>query len=53
MCLADFASSYVSKKVDDLSIESDEIKSYIVPVSKINDVMKIDTRRLKVTYCII
>ena len=24
MCLADFASSYVSKKVDDLSIEPDE-----------------------------
>ena len=38
MCLADFASSYVSKKVDDLSIEPDEIKSYTVPVSNINDV---------------
>ena len=38
MCLADFASSYVSKKVDDLSIAVDEIKSYTVPVSNINDV---------------
>ena len=38
MCLADFASSYVSKKADDLPIEPDEIKSYIVPVSNINDV---------------
>ena len=38
MCLADFASSYVSKKVDDLSIEPDEIKSCTVPVSNINDV---------------
>ena len=38
MCLADFASSYVSKKVDDLSIALDEIKSYTVPVSNINDV---------------
>ena len=38
MCLADFASSYVSKKVDDLPIALDEIKSYTVPVSNINDV---------------
>ena len=38
MCLADFASSYVSKKVDDLTIALDEIKSYTVPVSNINDV---------------
>ena len=38
MCLADFASSYVSKKVDDLSIEPDEIKSYNIPVSNINDI---------------
>ena len=38
MHLADSALSYVSKKVDDLSIESDEIKSYTVPVSNINDV---------------
>ena len=37
MCLADFASSYVSKKVNDLQIEPDEIKSYTVPVSIIND----------------
>ena len=32
MCLADFASSYVTKKTDDLPIESDEIKSYLVSV---------------------
>ena len=31
MCLPDFASSYNSKKVDDLPIEPDEIKSYTVP----------------------
>ena len=36
MCLADFASSYVSKKADDLPVEPDEIKSYTVPVSNIN-----------------
>ena len=36
MCLADFASSYIRKKVDDLPREPDEIKSYTVPV--INDV---------------
>ena len=38
MCLADFASSYLSKKVDDLPIELDEIKRYIILVSNINDV---------------
>ena len=38
MCLADFASSYISKKADDLPIEPDEIRSYTVPVSNINDV---------------
>ena len=38
MCLSDFASSYISKKADDLPIEPDEIKSYTVPVSNINDV---------------
>ena len=38
MCLADVPSSYVSKKVDDLPIALDEIKSYTVPVSNINDV---------------
>ena len=37
-CLADFASSYVSKKAEDLPIKSDEIKSYTVPVSSIDDV---------------
>ena len=36
MCLAYFASSCVNKKVDDLPIEPDEIKSYTVPVSNIN-----------------
>ena len=36
LCLADFASSYIRKKVDDLPSEPDEIKSYTVPV--INDV---------------
>ena len=36
MCLADFASSYVRKMADDLPIESDEIKSYTVTVSKLN-----------------
>ena len=35
MCLADFASSYVSKKTDGLPIGSDEIKSYTVLVSNI------------------
>ena len=38
MCLADLASSYASKKVDDLAIELDEIKSYTVPASNINDI---------------
>ena len=38
MCLADFASSYVSKRTDDLPIESDETKSYTVPVTNIDDV---------------
>ena len=38
MCLADFASSYGSKKGDDLPIEPDEIKSYTVPVCNIDDV---------------
>ena len=38
MCLADFTSSYISKKADDLPIEPDEIKSYTVPLSNINDV---------------
>ena len=38
MCLADFASSYVSKKADDLPVEPDEIKSCTLPVSNIDDV---------------
>ena len=32
MYLADSASSYISKKTDDLPIEPDEIKSYTVQV---------------------
>ena len=35
---ADFASTYVAKKADHVPIEPDEIKSYTVPVSNINDV---------------
>ena len=38
MCLADFGSSYVSKKAEDLPREPDEIKSYTVLVSSIDDV---------------
>ena len=38
MCLADFASSYVSKKVDDLPIALNEIRSYTISVSNITDV---------------
>ena len=38
MCMADFASICVSKKAEDLPIEPDEIKSYTVPVSSIDDV---------------
>ena len=38
VCLADFASSYVTKKLDDLPVERDEINSCTVPVSNINDV---------------
>ena len=38
MCVADFTSSYVTKKADDVPIEPDEIQSYTVQVSNINDV---------------
>ena len=38
ICLADLAPSYVSKKVDDLPIEPDEIKSYTVLESNVNNV---------------
>ena len=38
VCLADFASSYVSKKVDDLPVAHDEIRSYTISVSNITDV---------------
>ena len=37
MCSADFASSYVSRKIN-VPIEPDEIKCYTVPVSNVNDV---------------
>ena len=38
MCLADFASSHVSKKVGDMSIGPDEVKRYTLPKSNINNV---------------
>ena len=38
MCLADFTSSYICKKADDLPIEPDKIKCCTVPVSNIHDV---------------
>ena len=51
MCLADFASSYVSKKADDLSKEPDEIKSCTVPASSIDDVkLKIQTQSYEDRY---
>ena len=61
MCLADFASHYVSKKTADLPIEPDEIKSYTVPVPNIDDV-KLNPNRIvlkndlgemqKCSYCL-
>ena len=45
MCLAGFTSSYVSKKINDLPAESDEIKSYTVPVSNIDHV-KLNTNKI-------
>ena len=38
LCLADFASNYVSKKSDDVPVESDDIKSCNIPVSNIDDI---------------
>ena len=38
LCLADFASNYVSKKSDDVPVESDDIKSYTIPVSNFDDI---------------
>ena len=38
MCLADFASNYVSKKSGDVPVEPDHIKSYSVPVFNIDDI---------------
>ena len=37
LCLADFASNYVSKKSGDVPVDSDDIKGYTVPVSMIDD----------------
>ena len=37
MCLADFTFNYVSKKADHLPKDPDEIRSYTVPVSNIDD----------------
>ena len=38
MCLADLASSYVTKKADDFPIEPEEIKSFTIQVWNIDDV---------------
>ena len=38
LCLADFASNYVSKTSTDTKVEADDIKSYTVPVSSTDDV---------------
>ena len=38
LCLADFASRYISKKAVEVPIEPDEIKSYSAPVVNIDDV---------------
>ena len=38
MCSAAFAPSYISRKINYLPIETDEVKCYTVPVSNINDV---------------
>ena len=48
MCLADFASTYISKKADNLPIEPDEIKSYAVPVYNINDDVKLNPNTIVV-----
>ena len=38
MCYADFATNYVSKKADEVQVESEDIKNYTMPVSAIDDV---------------
>ena len=38
LCLVDFASSYLSEKAVDVPIESDEIKSYSLPLANIDNV---------------
>ena len=38
LSLADFASNYIGKVSGDVLVESDDIKSYTVPVSNVNDI---------------
>ena len=38
LCYADFATNYISKKADEVPVESDDIKSYTMPVSAIDEV---------------
>ena len=38
LCLADFASRYVSKKASDMPVESDDIKNCSITVTSISDV---------------
>ena len=38
LCLADFASRYVSKKASDVPVESDDIKNCSITVTSISDV---------------
>ena len=38
MCLAEFASSYVTQKEGDLPIKPNKFKTYTIPVSNIDDV---------------
>ena len=45
MCLADFTSSYISKKTGQLAIEPDEIKTYTALVFY-NDYVKLNPNRI-------
>ena len=38
ICYADFATNYISKKVDEVQVESEDIKNYTMPVSAIDEV---------------
>ena len=38
LCLADFASNYVSKKSGHVPVESDDIENYTIPLSNIDDI---------------